>query len=242
LFCEGADNIYQSLVRFAILGAESRHAPAEVSGIELRVRVDRACQEALAKWAKRDESNPEFFQCRHHRLFGLSPEKRVLALQRCEGLNCVGAADRLRARFGKAEVLHLTFLNQIFDGARNVLDRHVEIDSMLVKQVYGIDLQSLKRPFCDVFDVFWPTIESAPLASIVGVDFPSELRRDCDFPAKRGERFAYQFFVEERAVYLGGIEERDTFLDGSVQQRNHLLLVFRRPIGPAHSHAAEPEG
>jgi hypothetical protein len=153
----------------------------------------------------------------------------------------MGAADRLRARFGKTEVLHLTFLNQVLDGARNVFDRNIEVDSMLLKQVYGIDLQPLKRPFCHLFDVFWPTVERAPLASIAGVGFPSELRRDYDFPAKRGERFAYQFFVDERAVYLGGIEERDTSLDGGVQQRNHLLLVFRRPIGPTHSHAAEPE-
>jgi len=31
------------------------------------------------------------------------------------------AADRLRARFGQTKVLHLAFLNQIFDSARNIL-------------------------------------------------------------------------------------------------------------------------
>jgi hypothetical protein len=111
-------------------------------------------------------------------------------------------------------VLHLAFLNQILDSARNILDRNVQVDSMLVKQIDGIDPQPLERPLCDLFDVLWPTIESAPLASIVGVGLPSELRRDYDFPAKRSERFAYQFFIDERAVYLGGIEERDASLHG----------------------------
>src|SRR5580704_17006618 len=113
---------------------------------------------------------------------------------------------------------------------------------MLVEQIYDIDPQPFERPLCDLFDVLWPTIEGAPLASVVGVGLPSELRRDDDFPAKRGERFAYQLFVDERAIYLGRIEERDTSFHGSVQQRNHLLLVFRGPIGPTHSHAAEPKG
>src|SRR5439155_14181124 len=223
LFCEEADNIDQSLVRFAILRAEPWHAAAEVGAIELRVCVDLACQEAFAKRAKRDESNPEFFQCRHHRLFGLSPEKRVLALQRCDWLNCVRAADRLRARFGETEVLHLTFLNQVLDSARNILDRNVQVDPMLVEQIYGIDPQPLERPLCDLFDVLWPTIQRAPLASIIGVGLPSELRRDYDFPAKWSERFAYEFFVGERAVYLGGLEDRDPSLHGGVQHRSHPL-------------------
>jgi hypothetical protein len=58
---------------------------------------------------------------------------------------------------------------------------------VLVEEIYGVDLQPLKRPFCDLFDMLWPTIESVPLASVVGVGFPSELRRDRDFPAKRSE-------------------------------------------------------
>jgi len=69
-------------------------------------------------------------------------------------------------------VLHLAFLNQILDSARNILDRNVQVDSMLVKQIDGIDPQPLERPLCDLFDVRWPTIESARLASIVGL-FPS---------------------------------------------------------------------
>ena len=98
MFREGVDHIDQRLVRFAILCAEAWHGVTEVRTVELRVRVNLACQEAFAKRAKWNESDPELFQCRHDRLFGLSPEKRVLALQRGDGLNCVGATDRLRAR------------------------------------------------------------------------------------------------------------------------------------------------
>src|SRR5438874_9021388 len=139
-------------------------------------------------------------------------------------------------------MLHLDILNYILYSAGNLLNRNIQIDPVLIEQIDGIDPQSLERSLCDLFDVFWSTIESASLPSIIGVGLPSELRRDYNFPVKRSKRFAYQFFVEERTVYLGGIEERDTSLHGGVQQRNHLLLVFRRPVGPTHSHATESDG
>ena len=166
---------------------EPRHAVAEIRTIELRICIDLACQEAFAKWAKRNETNPKFLKRWHHRLFRLSPKKRVLALERSDGLNCMGTADRLRARFREAEVLHLAFLNQVLYCTRNIFDWNIQVDTMLVEKIDGIDIQPPQRSLCDLFDVLWSTVKRAPLAAVIGIGFPPELRCDYDLSAKRSK-------------------------------------------------------
>jgi len=60
-------------------------------------------------------------------------------------------------------------------------------------------------------------------------------------PTERTERFAHEFFVGERAIDLGGIDERDAALDGFPKNVNHLPLGFGWAVGKAHSHAAESD-
>ncbi len=50
-------------------------------------------------------------------------------------LDGVRAADRLHARFGKAEVLHLACLNQFLHRSRHVFDRHVRVNAVLIEQI-----------------------------------------------------------------------------------------------------------
>ena len=45
------------------------------------------------------------------------------------------AADRLHPRLRQPEVLDLAFLNQLPNGASDVLDRHVLIDAVLIEEV-----------------------------------------------------------------------------------------------------------
>jgi len=58
LRCERTHQINQSLVRFPIIRAETRHAAAKVRAVELCVRIDLASQEAFAQRAERNESDP----------------------------------------------------------------------------------------------------------------------------------------------------------------------------------------
>jgi len=44
----------------------------------------------------------------------------------------MGAADRLRARLGQAEMPDLSLLNKLLDRSRDVLHRHLEIDAVLI--------------------------------------------------------------------------------------------------------------
>ena len=64
-------------------------------------------EEALAQRAEGDEADPELLERRQHLRLGLPPPQRVLALERRDRLDRVGAADRLHARLGQAEVLDL---------------------------------------------------------------------------------------------------------------------------------------
>ena len=140
-FCSANEPNRSTRAWFALRfsGAESRHAVAEIGAVELRIGIDLAGQKTFAERAERNESDAQFFQCRHHRFFRLSPEQGVLTLQRRHRLHRMGAADRLCARFREAEVLDLALLNQFLHRARNVFDRHVQVDAMLIEKIDGID-------------------------------------------------------------------------------------------------------
>ena len=55
------------------------------------------CEEAFTKWAKWNESDPEFFEGWQHNFLRLSPPEQVFALKRGDRLNQVCATDRLRS-------------------------------------------------------------------------------------------------------------------------------------------------
>src|SRR5207247_3908711 len=104
----------------------------------------------------------------------------------------------------------LAFLNQILPSARNIFDRTIQVDRMLIEEINGIDLETLERLFGNLLDVLRPAVQSVPLASVAGVGHPPEFRRDDDFSTKRREGFTDKFFIQQRAVDLSGIEERDS--------------------------------
>jgi hypothetical protein len=113
----------------------------------------------------------------------------------------------LDACFRKAEVLDLALLNQFFHRAGDIFNRHVWIDAVLIEQIDNIGPESFQRIVGDLFDVLGPTIESNLLT--FGTKFETEFSGYHHLPTERGESFAYKFFVRERAVHFGGVEECD---------------------------------
>jgi hypothetical protein len=85
---------------------------------------------------------------------------------------------------------------------------------VLIEEIDGIDLESLQGPFSDLLDVLGPTIQAHPPRSAVGVEFKPELGGDHHLAVERGEGFAHELLVVERAVDFGGIEERDAIFNG----------------------------
>jgi hypothetical protein len=156
------------------------------------------------------------------------------------GCTGVRAPDRLHARLGKPEVLDLAFLDQLPDRAGDVFDRHVRVDAVLVEQIDRVDLEPLERALDGLFDVLRPAVEP-PLLPL-RVELEAELGRDHNLFAHWRKSFANEFFVRERSVDLGRVEEADAALDGRADERNHLLLVTRWAVGEAHAHAAEADG
>src|SRR5207237_4357852 len=109
--CDAAEQINQGLIRLESFRREAREGATEVGTVEGRVFVNLAREEALAQRTVRHEAYPEFLEGRYHFLLRGSRPQRVLALEGCERLDCMCAADRLHARFGTAAVLHVPRLN-----------------------------------------------------------------------------------------------------------------------------------
>ena len=122
-----------------------------------------AGEKALAQRAEGHEADAELLERRQDLLLGLPPEQRIFALKCGDRLHGVRAADGLRARLGKAEVLHLAFADQLLDRARDVLDRHVRIDAVLIEQIDDVGLEPLERSLGDLLDVLRPAVK-APMS------------------------------------------------------------------------------
>ena len=158
----------------------------------------------------------------------------------------MGATDGLHACFRKAEVLDLALLNQLLHRSRHVFDRHVRVNPVLIEQIDGIDLEPLERALDGLLDVLRPAVQARRTLHTarieIRIEVEPEFGGDHHLLAERSEGFAHEFFVGERAVDFGGVEERDAAFDGGAKKSGHLLLVFGRAVGKAHSHAAEPDG
>ena len=114
---------------------------------------------------------------------------------------------------------------------------------MLIEQVDGLDLEPLERALDGLLDVLRPAVQARRTGPrIAATEVEPELGGDHHLLAEGSEGFAHEFFVGERAVDLGGVEECDAAFHGGPEKSGHLLLVFGRAVGKAHSHAAEPEG
>src|SRR5438270_4657096 len=106
--------IDEDLIRLPVLRREARNDVAEVALVERRLLVDLARQEALPERAEGNQPDTQLRERRHHLLVRLAPPQRVFALQRRARLHRVRAADGLRFRLRKAEMLDLARADEVF--------------------------------------------------------------------------------------------------------------------------------
>jgi hypothetical protein len=101
-----------------------------------------------------DEADAELFQPGQDLGFRFAPPQRVLALHR---------GDRLRTdRSGL-----LAGVDEVLDGARDVLDRHVRVDPVLIEQVDRLDPQPARRCPHGLLDVLGAAGQSDLVALLV---------------------------------------------------------------------------
>ena len=183
---------------------------------------------------------PSSRRTRQHVGFEISLPERVFALQRRDRMLAVSAADVGDAGLGQAEVENLALAHQVADRAGDLLDRHGRIDAMLVEEVDPVGREAAQRSFDRRADRLRPAVSFDAEPAYV-VEDEAELGGDRHELAPPFYRAADQRLVGERAVGLGGVEERAAEVDGAMQGRDRFRLV-RRSIGLAHAHAAESNG
>src|SRR5207249_11461228 len=110
---------------------------------------------------------------------------------------------------------------------------------MLVKQVNRLDFEPFERSLNHSFDAFRLAGHTTLLAAVA---IESELRGNDYLPTERGECFAHEFLVGERAIDFGGVEEADALFHGCTDDVDHLLFVAGWPVSEAHAHTTQTNG
>jgi len=117
--------------------------------------------------------------------------------------------------------------------------QRLRVDAVLVEQIDGVDSEPLERTVHGLADVFGVAGEAYLPAFLV--ESEPELGGDDHLVAVGGEGLADEFLVHERAVHLGGVEERHAPLHRRPDHRDALLPVRGRAEAGADAHAAEPD-
>ena len=237
---DGLDEVDEGEVGLQGVVLEAREGGADVSLAELRGGGDLAGEEPASERTEGHEADAELLEGGQDRLFRLAPEEGVLALQGRDRLHRVSSADGVDTGLGQTEVSDLAGVDELLDGAGDLLDGDVRVDTVLVEQVDRVGAQATQRALDGGADVVGPAGDAGLVAVLV--EGEAELGGDDDLVADRLEGLADELLVVERTVDLGGVEEGHSAVDRGAQERDHLLPWRSRPERLAHAHAAEAEG
>src|SRR5437764_1499527 len=67
-----------------------------------------------------------------------------------------------RQALSEQAVLDLPFLNQVLHRSGHVFDGHLQVHSVLIEQIDGLNLESLERGFGYLLNVLWPKHDQDP--------------------------------------------------------------------------------
>ena len=233
------EQVEQPLVGLPRVLGEPGDGGADIALRERGRRVDGPGEEPLAQRAVGDEPDPQLLDGREDLLLGRAPPEGVLALERGDGVDCVRAPDGVGSRLGHPEVPHLAGLDQLLDGAGDVLDGDLGVDAVLVVEVDDVDAEPAQRALDGAVDVL-RSARDAGRAPVL-VEREAELRGDDHLVAVRGEGLADDLLVDERPVDLRRVEEGHSASDRVTDQRDRLGAVRQRSVALAHPHAAQAE-
>src|SRR5689334_125826 len=104
---------------------------------------------------------------------------------------------------------NLSGLHELLHGTRHVLDRHVRIDAVLVKQIDYIGAQALQSLVRDLTNALGPAIGGLRRVTVA----ETELRRDHDVTAHGFQSLTDNFLVDEGPISLSRVKEGHAALD-----------------------------
>ncbi len=132
----------------------------------------------------------------------------------------------------------LAFCDEIGERADRVLDGRVRVDTVLVVQIDDVHPEPPERRVACSPHVFRSAIDAEPAS--VRRSHVAELCRQNHLLPPSLNRPADKLFVGERPIHVGGIQEIDTELEGTVDRRNRLgFIASGVELGHAHTAKAK---
>jgi hypothetical protein len=226
-------------VALKIVTLESRRVSAHIIGRKIFKALELAGEKAASQRAIGNEADAELAANTQDAVLGIAGPKGVFVLERGDGMHGVRATQSLGTRFGHADVTDFAFLDEFLHCAERVLDWYVGIDAVLVIEVDIIDAEPSQARLAGAADVIRFSVNISR-CEIFEVALITEFRCEDDFVAPSFNGLADQFFVFERAVHVGGVEQGDAEVKGAMNGRDGFALIARA-IKFGHAHATESE-
>ena len=186
------------------------------------------------------ETDTQFGQGRQHLGLRVAGPQRVLALHRGDRVHRVGSADRAGGGLGQPEVPDLS----------RPRPAHRPHRRRLRSARPGRPGADRTSPGCPPPGVAGTRRRPGLICSgrlLSPTDLPSSICQPnlvamTTWSRTRRQGLTDQFLVDVRAVHLGGVEERDTQLDGAAEHADHVLPAARvRAVALRHAHAAHAD-
>jgi hypothetical protein len=139
-------------------------------------------------------------------------------LQRGDWVDGVRPANSFDRRFRQTEVQNFSFLHEPRHLADRIFDGRLGIDAMLVIKVYGIDAETTQAGLASRAHILRPSVDAEETAVVAA--HVAELGRQNDFIAASFDGTPDEFFVRERPVHVGRVEEVDAQLQRAMNGRD----------------------
>src|ERR1700677_2519835 len=117
-------------------------------------------------------------------------------------MNRMCPADGFLARLGEAKIAYFASLHQFSHRSRNILNRHIGINPVLIKEVDVVGLQAPQRLLDHLADMCGTAIWSLVLSVL---EAKPELGSNHRLLASSLERAPEKLFIHERAIDLSRI-------------------------------------
>ena len=124
--------------------------------------------------------------------------------------------------------------------APRLFERHLRIDAMELVEIDHVDAEPAERCLDRLADVLRARVVVQRVAAARADDESRLGRHHRAFPVTL-ERAPHELLVRERAVDVGGIQQRHPQVERSMDHRDRLRLGRVADVGPVHGHAAEPD-
>ena len=236
---DAAQRLDQRQVALEVLALEARAERPEVALPQVAVLRPVTRDQPAGKHAVRGDRDAELAAGGQDLLLQAARQQRVLDLQVGDRVDGGGAADRLGADLGQADVAHVAGLDHLRDRPDRLLDRHVRVEPRGPVLVGVVRAQAAERVGQRALHGLRPRVVAQP--AVVGAALGAELDADLNRVAVATLQGARdQHLVVAHPVEVAGVDQVDTGVQRGVDRGDALGLVGG-PVQIGHAHAPEAD-